>query len=254
MEVELESIDMPTVTDHAGLLADREIVDAAMQRLDESGRAIVVLHYFLGMPLTEVAATLGTPIGTVKSRLHRALGEMRVTVDDRSVADVAGPGRAGGMTTPTRLERNLPRILGDLSAAPTPEYLDDVFARTGRMRQRPAWTFPERWLPMADITRPRALAFAPPFRSIVVALLVIALLVVAALVYVGRASTTVPAPFGPARNGLIPYVSAGDVYLGDPVTGATRLAGGSGRRTMLPRASRPTGPGWRSSATCRLLA
>ena len=44
------------------------------------GRAIVVLHYFLGMPLTEVASTLGIPIGTVKSRLHRALGEMRIAV------------------------------------------------------------------------------------------------------------------------------------------------------------------------------
>jgi RNA polymerase sigma-70 factor (ECF subfamily) len=80
MEVELDSIDMPTVTDHAGALADREVVDAAMRRLDENGRAIVVLHYFLGMPLTDVAATLGVPIGTVKSRLHRALGEMRVAV------------------------------------------------------------------------------------------------------------------------------------------------------------------------------
>ena len=52
-----------------------------MRRLDEHGRAIVVLHYFLGMPLTEVAATLGIPIGTVKSRLHRALGEMRTSVE-----------------------------------------------------------------------------------------------------------------------------------------------------------------------------
>jgi DNA-directed RNA polymerase specialized sigma24 family protein len=33
------------------------------------------------MPLTDVASTLGIPIGTVKSRLHRALGEMRVAVD-----------------------------------------------------------------------------------------------------------------------------------------------------------------------------
>jgi RNA polymerase sigma-70 factor (ECF subfamily) len=52
-----------------------------MQRLDEHGRAIVVLHYFIGMPLTDVAATLGIPIGTVKSRLHRALGEMRAGID-----------------------------------------------------------------------------------------------------------------------------------------------------------------------------
>ena len=59
------------------------------------------------------------------------------------------------MTTPTRIERELPGILGDLSAGPAPDYLNDVFGRTGRMRQRPAWTFPERWLPMADITRSR---------------------------------------------------------------------------------------------------
>ena len=80
IEVELDPIDMPDVVDMAGALADRDIVDSAMRRLDESSRAIVVLHYFLGMPLTDVASALGIPIGTVKSRLHRALGEMRVAV------------------------------------------------------------------------------------------------------------------------------------------------------------------------------
>jgi len=80
IEVELTPIDMPAASDMSGALADRELVDAAMQRLDDAGRAIVVLHYFLGLPLTEVAATLGIPIGTVKSRLHRALGEMRIAV------------------------------------------------------------------------------------------------------------------------------------------------------------------------------
>jgi RNA polymerase sigma-70 factor (ECF subfamily) len=81
IEVELDSIDGPTIGDAVGALADRELVDAAMRRLDEHGRAIVVLHYFIGMPLTDVAATLGIPIGTVKSRLHRALGEMRAGID-----------------------------------------------------------------------------------------------------------------------------------------------------------------------------
>jgi len=81
IEVELDSIDGPTIGDAVGALADRELVDAAMQRLDEHGRAIVVLHYFIGMPLSDVAATLGIPIGTVKSRLHRALGEMRAGIE-----------------------------------------------------------------------------------------------------------------------------------------------------------------------------
>ena len=63
-----------------------------MRHLDPDGRAIVVLHYFLGMPLTEVAATLGIPVGTVKSRLHRALGEMRIAVE----AEPAIPSPAAG--------------------------------------------------------------------------------------------------------------------------------------------------------------
>ena len=81
IEVELAPFDAPAISDMTGTLADREVVDAAMRHLDPRERAIVVLHYFLGMPLTDVSATLGVPIGTVKSRLHRALGEMRVVVE-----------------------------------------------------------------------------------------------------------------------------------------------------------------------------
>jgi RNA polymerase sigma-70 factor (ECF subfamily) len=92
IEVELDPIDGPSVGDMSGAIANREIVDAAMQRLDEQGRAIVVLHYFLGMPLTDVAGALGVPIGTVKSRLHRALGEMRAGVE----TDVTTPSPVPG--------------------------------------------------------------------------------------------------------------------------------------------------------------
>ena len=62
----------------AGALADRELVDAALRRLDPGHRAVVALHYLLGMPLPEVAASLGIPLGTAKSRLHHALAAMRV--------------------------------------------------------------------------------------------------------------------------------------------------------------------------------
>jgi RNA polymerase sigma-70 factor (ECF subfamily) len=81
IEVELLETDTPSIPDMSAAQADREVVDQVLRRLDEAGRAIVVLHYFLGMPLTDVAATLGIPIGTVKSRLHRALGEMRIAID-----------------------------------------------------------------------------------------------------------------------------------------------------------------------------
>jgi RNA polymerase sigma factor (sigma-70 family) len=81
IEVELTPIHAPSTSDTTHAHADRDEVDRVLQQLDERGRAIVVLHYYVGMPLTEVAATLAIPIGTVKSRLHRALTEMRVAID-----------------------------------------------------------------------------------------------------------------------------------------------------------------------------
>ncbi len=152
------------------------------------------------------------------------------------------------MTASTRYERNLPGILDDLSAGPAPEYLEDVFARTGRMRQRPGWTFPERWLPVADIARTRAFAPAPPWRLIVVALVLIAL-VLAALLVAGSQRKVAP-PFGPARNGEIVYDSAGDLYVGDPVTGASRLLVGGPEVDSSPGFS-PDGTQVAFSATWR---
>ena len=78
MEVELSPIDSPSVPDHSGAFAERELLDAALRRLDPSHRAVVALHYLLGMPLPEVATSLGIPYGTAKSRLHYALTAMRM--------------------------------------------------------------------------------------------------------------------------------------------------------------------------------
>ena len=82
IEVEITEINAPALDDALGAVDDREFVNRVLGRLDVPGRAIVVLHYYLGLPLTEVAATLGIPLGTVKSRLHRALREMRVAISD----------------------------------------------------------------------------------------------------------------------------------------------------------------------------
>jgi RNA polymerase sigma-70 factor (ECF subfamily) len=93
IEVEMAPLFAPLAPDPAISIADRALVDSVLRRLDERGRAIVVLHYYVGLPLTEVAATLDIPIGTVKSRLHRALGVMRVeAVAAPSVAPLPSEG------------------------------------------------------------------------------------------------------------------------------------------------------------------
>jgi RNA polymerase sigma-70 factor, ECF subfamily len=80
IEVELTPIDAPAVSDMSGDVADRELLDGALRRLDVGHRAVVVLHYFLGMPLPDVAASLGIPLGTAQSRLHYSLIAMRASV------------------------------------------------------------------------------------------------------------------------------------------------------------------------------
>src|SRR4051794_31220164 len=77
IEVEITPLDSPAAADISGALADREMVDGALRRLDPGHRAVVAMHYLLGMPLPDVAASLGIPIGTAKSRLHYALAAMR---------------------------------------------------------------------------------------------------------------------------------------------------------------------------------
>jgi RNA polymerase sigma-70 factor, ECF subfamily len=79
-EIELTPIDAPARGDLASIVADRELLDAALRRLRPEWRAVMVLHYYLGMPLPEVAATLGIPIGTAKSRHHRSLEELRISI------------------------------------------------------------------------------------------------------------------------------------------------------------------------------
>ena len=43
-------------------------------------RAVVVLRYYLGMTVPDIAACLGIPLGTVKARLHRSIADIRPTV------------------------------------------------------------------------------------------------------------------------------------------------------------------------------
>jgi RNA polymerase sigma-70 factor (ECF subfamily) len=93
IEVELTStIDQP-VGDSGTFVVDRDQVDRALQRLDPGMRAVVVAHFFLGQPLPEVAAALGIPLGTAKSRLHRSLLLMRSELAADNRRDALGPQR-----------------------------------------------------------------------------------------------------------------------------------------------------------------
>jgi RNA polymerase sigma-70 factor (ECF subfamily) len=50
---------------------------AALRKLATDQREVLVLRYYLDLPLEEVAAITGVPVGTVKSRINRGLAAMR---------------------------------------------------------------------------------------------------------------------------------------------------------------------------------
>ena len=49
----------------------------AVANLPEEHRLVVELRFFADATLDEIAAVLGCPLGTVKSRLHHALKKLR---------------------------------------------------------------------------------------------------------------------------------------------------------------------------------
>jgi len=62
--------------------SDRELLEA-VQCLPLQRRAVVILRYGIGMAPAEIAAVLDVPVGTVHSRLARALEQLRAEREDR---------------------------------------------------------------------------------------------------------------------------------------------------------------------------
>ena len=133
------------------------------------------------------------------------------------------------MSSERRFEQELPGLLDDLYVGPMPAYRDDLLQQTARIRQRPAWSFLERWLPLVDITRQPVLAPRLPWRAIGVGLAVLALLLALVATLVVGSRPSLPTPFGPARNGLIAYAGSDGIYTVDAVTGnSTAIVKGPG--------------------------
>lgn len=67
--------------DPAEAVARRELLRAALRTLSPAHREVVVLRYFADLTVDQIAERTGAPAGTVKSRLHHALGHLRDRVD-----------------------------------------------------------------------------------------------------------------------------------------------------------------------------
>jgi RNA polymerase sigma-70 factor (ECF subfamily) len=77
----------PAMDDPIGGMDDRDQLERGFSRLKPEQRAVVVLHFYLGLTGVEIAETLGIPVGTAKSRLHYATETLRAALE----ADARGP-------------------------------------------------------------------------------------------------------------------------------------------------------------------
>ena len=120
-----------------------------------------------------------------------------------------------------RFERHLHDDLANLAGERTPPYVSDLLARTARQRQRPAWTFLERWLPVTITLRRPMLV--PPLRLVLVAVV----LLVGALLALPSLTRPTMMPAGVSltpANGIIAFQpDEGHIHRLDPTTGRGSL-------------------------------
>jgi RNA polymerase sigma-70 factor (ECF subfamily) len=62
-------------------------VEEALRRIGEDHRHVLVETYYRGRPYAEVAAELGVPEGTVKSRVYYGLRALRVVLEEMGYED-----------------------------------------------------------------------------------------------------------------------------------------------------------------------
>lgn len=91
-DVDVRSIE-PAVADDSLSLADRDEIERGFRRLDPEQRAVIVLHFYAGLPLTQVADVLGSPVGTVKSRVHRSIRTLRAALEADARSPILNEGR-----------------------------------------------------------------------------------------------------------------------------------------------------------------
>lgn len=75
--------DVGQVRDHADDVTNAVVVADALRTLSAEHRQALVETYYRGRTAAEAAEVLGVPPGTVKSRVHYALRELRTTMGER---------------------------------------------------------------------------------------------------------------------------------------------------------------------------
>lgn len=75
--VSLRQTDHPTISDDVAAVIDRDQLERGLRRISIDHRTVLVLRYYVDLPIDQVAEVLNVPFGTVSSRLTRAHEALR---------------------------------------------------------------------------------------------------------------------------------------------------------------------------------
>jgi len=81
---------VPSLVDRTvgdGLSPDHVALVEALKRLPEAQREAIALHHIADLPVHEIAATLGVPVGTVKARLSRGRVALAALLSEDSCSE-----------------------------------------------------------------------------------------------------------------------------------------------------------------------
>lgn len=84
-ELQTENLPERDAPDLFGPAVDKWVVTDALRALSPEHRAVLVRAHYLGQTAVQIATAEGIPAGTVKSRLHYALRELRRTLEERGI-------------------------------------------------------------------------------------------------------------------------------------------------------------------------
>ena len=92
-----------------------EIVKKLLEKLPESERTMVTLHYLGEMTMKEISRSLGVPVETVKVRLYRARKRLREE-EELLIQEVLG-----GVQIPSSLKQNIMQKVVDMTPTSSPK-------------------------------------------------------------------------------------------------------------------------------------
>lgn len=88
-EVELTDYDPTSIAERSDEVIERMVVDKALDVLPSLYRRTVVEVYFADRTAAGAADVLQVPVGTVKSRVHKALRVLRTSLPESGLLDAA---------------------------------------------------------------------------------------------------------------------------------------------------------------------